>query len=90
MCAAISRSPCITWTSTLVWPSAPRRIVVNYSKNTHRHLVEIVERFAEAGLVSEGVISLQTRDPHTLEVVRRRNIKTAEYDKLRPHRTRHM
>lgn len=61
----------------------PRRVVVNYAKNTHAHLVDIVERFVDAGLVGTGIISLQTRDPRTLEVVRRRNIKPTEYDALR-------
>ena len=61
----------------------PRRVIVNYSKNTHKHLVEIVELFVDVGLVHEGTISLQTRDPHTLDAVRRRNIKTPDYDKLR-------
>lgn len=61
----------------------PRRVVVNYAKNTHAHLVEIVERFVDAGLVGTGIISLQTRDAATLEVVRRRNIKPGEYDALR-------
>ena len=60
----------------------PGRIVVNYAKNTHAHLVEIVEMLVDAGLVATGFISLQTRDASTLEVVRRKNIKPREYDKL--------
>lgn len=61
----------------------PKRVVVNYAKNTHRHLVEIVELFVEHGLVSTGIVSLQTRDEGTLETVRRKNIRATEYDKLR-------
>lgn len=61
----------------------PQRIVVNYAKNTHRDLVKIVELFAEEGLVSTGIVSLQTRDAETLKTVRRTNIRPREYDKLR-------
>lgn len=61
----------------------PKRLTVQYAKNTHQHLVEIIEIFLEAGLISTGIVSLQTRDPKTLEIVRRKNIKTREYDKLK-------
>ena len=61
----------------------PKRLTTNYAKNTQQHLVEIIELFLEAGLISTGIISIQTRDSHTLDVVRRTNIKTREYDKLR-------
>lgn len=60
----------------------PRVVDMNYAKNTHRNLVEIVETFVDSGLVSRGVISIQTRDPHTLETINRLNIKPREYDKL--------
>lgn len=61
----------------------PTRIVTNYAKNTKKHLVEIIEILSDAGLISNGIVSLQTRDPDTLKAVNRTNIKTAEYDKLR-------
>lgn len=61
----------------------PTRIVTNYAKNTKKHLVEIIEMLSDAGLISNGIVSLQTRDPGTLKAVNRTNIKTAEYDKLR-------
>lgn len=61
----------------------PKRVVVNYAKNTHKWMPEIVELMAGAGLLSQGIISIQTRDPQTLTAVRRKNIKTTEYDHLR-------
>jgi hypothetical protein len=61
----------------------PRRLTTNYAKNTHQHLIEIIELFMENGLISTGIISIQTRDSQTLDIVRRKNIKTQEYDKLR-------
>lgn len=61
----------------------PRRLTTNYAKNTHQQLVDIIETFLEAGLISTGIISVQTRDDQTLATVRRKNIKTREYDKLR-------
>ena len=61
----------------------PRRLTTNYAKNTHQHLIDIIELFMENGLISTGIISIQTRDSQTLDIVRRKNIKTHEYDKLR-------
>lgn len=61
----------------------PGRLVTNYAKNTQRHLVEIIETFVDAGIISSGVISVQTRDERTLATVHRKNIKTREYDALR-------
>lgn len=61
----------------------PHRVVTNYAKNTKKHLVDIISLLIEAGLLSNGIISLQSRDEATLKAVNRTNIKTSEYDKLR-------
>ena len=60
----------------------PKRVVVNFSKNTHNNLVDIVKLFAVTKLTSTGVISLQTRDEKTLAIAGRKNIKTSEYDRM--------
>ena len=60
----------------------PKRVILNYAKNTQRHVVDIVDMMAKSGLITSGTISIQTRDPETLGAVRRRNIKTKEYEKL--------
>ncbi len=56
----------------------PKRLVVNYAKNTKRHLVEIVALLVDAGLMAHGILSVQTRDRHTLELARRKNLAPAE------------
>ncbi|PIQ24354.1 hypothetical protein COW36_24185 [bacterium (Candidatus Blackallbacteria) CG17_big_fil_post_rev_8_21_14_2_50_48_46] len=61
----------------------PVRVVTNYAKNTKKHLVDIIEILIDAGLLSSGIVSLQSRDEATLKAVNRTNIKTSEYDKLR-------
>jgi radical SAM superfamily enzyme YgiQ (UPF0313 family) len=61
----------------------PHRLITNYAKNTKKYLVEIIELLVEAGLLSTGIVSLQTHDPLTLEAVKRTNIKLTEYEKLR-------
>jgi hypothetical protein len=57
--------------------------VVNYTKNTTVKLVEIIKIFTEGGIISQGVISIQTMDTQTLEVIDRKNIKTSKYEELR-------
>lgn len=61
----------------------PQLLITNYAKNTKQHLIEIIEMLVEHGLVSTGIVSLQTRDAATLKAVQRSNIKTSEYDRLR-------
>ena len=61
----------------------PERVIFSYAKNTKKHLVDIVEMMDKCGLIGSGVMSVQTRDPDTLAAIRRKNIKTSEYEKLR-------
>ena len=60
----------------------PLEVVVNYTKNTTRRLVEIIKAFSRGGIISQGIISIQTTDETTLEVINRQNIKTEKYDEL--------
>ena len=60
----------------------PQEVVVNYTKNTTRRIFEIIKAFSSGGIVSQGIISIQTTDEATLEVINRRNIKTETYDEL--------
>ncbi len=60
----------------------PIEVVVNYTKNATKRLAIIVELFAANNICSQGVISIQTRDTFTLEVINRKNIKTNKYDDL--------
>ncbi len=61
----------------------PHEVVVNYTKNTTVRLVEIIKIFTEGGIISQGVISIQSMDAKTLEVIDRKNIKLSKYDELR-------
>jgi len=60
----------------------PQEIVVNYTKNTTWRLAEIIKIFSQGEIISQGVISIQTTDVTTLEVINRKNIKTKKYDEL--------
>lgn len=60
----------------------PEEVVVNYTKNSTWRLVEIIKVFNEGGIISQGIISIQTTDEKTLEVINRKNIKTEKYDEL--------
>ena len=60
----------------------PQEVVVNYTKNSTWRLAEIIKIFTEGQIVSQGIISIQTTDEKTLEVINRKNIKTEKYDEL--------
>ncbi len=61
----------------------PQEVVVNYTKNTTVRLVEIIKIFSEGGIISQGVISIQTMDTQTLDVIKRTNINLDKYEELR-------
>ena len=60
----------------------PREVVVNYTKNATKRLAEIIKAFTAGGIISQGIISIQTTDTKTLEVINRKNIKIDKYDEL--------
>ena len=60
----------------------PRYFGVSYAKNTVKHLQHIIQTIANAGIVVQGILSLQTMDEDTLSAVHRSNIKTEKYDLL--------
>jgi len=60
----------------------PERFITNYAKNSVKHLKKIVEIVSSAGILTEGLLSLQTMDDDTLTAIRRSNIKTSSYDDL--------
>lgn len=60
----------------------PREVVVNYTKNATSRLADIIRVLGEGGIISQGIISIQTTDEKTLDVINRKNIKTEKYDEL--------
>lgn len=60
----------------------PQRFISNYAKNTVKHLKSIISILAGGGVVSEGLLSLQSMDTDTLAAIRRSNIKLDKYEAL--------
>jgi Radical SAM superfamily len=60
----------------------PERVLTNYAKNTVKHLKQIVQIISTAGIVTEGLLSLQSMDEATLSAIRRSNIKLDKYEAL--------
>ena len=60
----------------------PRILATNYAKNTVTHLRRIIEVLADVKVLTEGVVSLQSMDRHTLKTIKRSNIKLEQYDAL--------
>ncbi len=60
----------------------PSAFGVSYAKNTVKHLKDIISILSDAGIMSMGVLSLQTMDEVTLDAIHRSNIKTEKYDAM--------
>lgn len=54
----------------------------SYAKNSTKYLQKIIKILADAGILAQGVLSLQTMDENTLRVIKRSNIKVEKYDAL--------
>jgi hypothetical protein len=54
----------------------------SYAKNSTKYLQKIIKVMAEAGILAQGVLSLQTMDDKTLSAIKRSNIKVEKYDAL--------
>lgn len=54
----------------------------SYAKNSTKYLQKIIKVMAEADILTQGVLSLQTMDDNTLKVIKRSNIAVAKYDAL--------
>jgi len=60
----------------------PNTVGINYAKNQVKYLRDIIRIMAEAGILTEGKISLQSMDESTLKVIDRSNIKLSKYNEL--------
>lgn len=60
----------------------PRLFHTSFAKNKTKYLSEIIRILVQSGVVTEGVLSLQSMDQQTLSAVHRSNIKTEKYDEL--------
>lgn len=60
----------------------PHDFPVNYAKNKVGNLLQIVRMLTDAGIVTEGLVSVQTMDAAVLKTIRRSNIKLERYAAL--------
>ncbi len=60
----------------------PEQVIVNYAKKGTDRISEIVGILRSADIATQGIISIQTTDPQTLENVKRSNIRTEQYEEL--------
>ena len=60
----------------------PKEVIVNYAKNATMRIADIVRLWRQAGIICSGILSTQTTDENTLDVIHRSNIKPERYDEL--------
>jgi radical SAM superfamily enzyme YgiQ (UPF0313 family) len=61
----------------------PNTFVLNWTKNQHGKVIEIADKFREAGVATNTTISTQSFHPPVLKASLRDNIKLDEYMKLK-------
>lgn len=57
----------------------PREFQVTYAKNRVKNLVRIVRLLAEAGIVTQAAVSVQTMDKQVLQIVKRKNLSLDQH-----------
>ena len=60
----------------------PRELIISLAKNHSRHVIHIMQLLEDGGVRGRRTVSLQTTDSHTLEVIRRKNIKLSVFDEI--------
>lgn len=60
----------------------PKVFETNYAKNSVKYLGQIVRLLSAGGVLSSGILSLQSMDKNTLDTIRRSNIKLEQYENL--------
>ena len=60
----------------------PKMFAVNFAKNKVKYLKQIIQMMIDAGIMTSGVLSLQSMDHNTLKTIDRANIRTDKYDEL--------
>lgn len=60
----------------------PKGFSASAAKNTTKYTNRIIQILADADVMSNGSIGVQSMDPHTLRTIRRSNIKVEKYDEL--------
>lgn len=60
----------------------PATFIASYAKNSTTYLQKIIKIMADAGILTQGVLSLQSMDAGTLSAIKRSNIKVEKYDAL--------
>jgi radical SAM superfamily enzyme YgiQ (UPF0313 family) len=59
----------------------PKEICANFAKNIHDNVISIIEMTKDAGLVSQAILSIQTLNPETLNIIGRKNLNEEHYKK---------
>ena len=60
----------------------PKQFRAAYAKNSNMKIFEIAKVLNEAGLNKGVTLSMQSMDEHTLDVIKRTNIKITDFEKL--------
>jgi radical SAM C-methyltransferase len=60
----------------------PRNLVSSWAKNKGKRFFSIARKMKSSGLQSDFTVSLQSLDPHVLELARRKNMRVNEFDDL--------
>jgi radical SAM superfamily enzyme YgiQ (UPF0313 family) len=61
----------------------PNTFVLNWTKNQHKSVINIAEKFQEAGVSTNTTISVQSFHEPTITAIKRGNIKLEEYMRLK-------
>lgn len=61
---------------------SPRQLLFSFAKNHSRHVIQIMKLLEEGGVRGRRTVSLQTVDSHTLDIIRRKNIKLSVFDEI--------
>ena len=64
------------------WTGYPKHFRAAYAKNSNDRVFEMATRLERAGICKGVTLALQSTDPHTLEVIKRKNMAMNRFEEL--------
>ena len=61
----------------------PHHVITNWAKNKAKNVVKIAERLARSGVANNITMGIQSTNPETLKVIKRRNLEQGKIDQFK-------
>lgn len=62
---------------------SPHHVITNWAKNKGKHVVDVAERLAKGDVACNITMSIQSTNPETLKIIKRRNLEQGKINSIK-------